>query len=295
MESYSEILNRAVNLIKSEGFAGAHSFVFLTRYAALNDDKALMRLVGNSLEVLEDMPVSPMLAYAYGEYYMAEGSEFCPPAADYILNCCEESPMLVMSLAKCASAFVREDYLERAMNMAAECALGITGSNLSELAFSGLAYLELWRVTQNADYLNAAEKSAEYIRKNFRQLFKPEEAYDLEMPSGNSAAAVLYSSLACITQKDEWTEAESDQNRFVSMLADKYPTACSFGLCALLPAEYGSNTVLCELPGEEYPKELLSLLSFYAPTTEIIVTCFSNVEIPKYYLLKNGEKQEISL
>ena len=294
MNSYSKVINTAVELIKSEGFRGAHSFVFLTRYASLAGDKELMRLVGNSLKDLDDMLPSPMLAYAYAEYFEAAGEEFCASAAEYILSSCHDEPIMIMAYAKCASAFIREDYLVKAMDIAENCAVD-SPDGLSDIAFIALGYLELYRATASEDYLKGAIKSAEYIKNNFRSLFDPKNAYDLEAPSGNSAAALLYDSLARITQKKEWIDASSEQNRFISLLADKYPTACSFGLCALLADEYGSNTIICELPGEEYPRELLSLLSYYAPTTEISVKCFAPVDKPTYYRLINGEKEEIAL
>ena len=46
----ADLLERASRLIQSEGFTGAHSFIFLTRYAALQGDRALLRTIGDSLE-----------------------------------------------------------------------------------------------------------------------------------------------------------------------------------------------------------------------------------------------------
>ena len=40
----ADLLERASRLIQSEGFTGAHSFIFLTRYAALQGDKAVRHL-----------------------------------------------------------------------------------------------------------------------------------------------------------------------------------------------------------------------------------------------------------
>lgn len=295
MECYSEVINRAVELIKSEGFTGAHSFVFLTRYAALSGDKELMKLIGNSLEQMDDMQTSPMLAYAFAEYYQASKKDFCVPAADYILSRCEDGPMTVMALAKCAYAFCSEKYLTLAIEMAEECPISFIGSGLSDIAFLALAYIELWRATASEDYLQAAMKPAKFIRENFHGLFRADEAYDLETPSGNSAVAILYDSLARITQEKEWISASAEQGRFISLLAEKYPTACSYGMISLLPSEFGSSTVMCMLPGEEYPQELLAILDFYAPTTEIIVRCFSNVNEAKFFLMKNGEATPISI
>ena len=49
------LLKNASELIQSEGFTGAHSLIFLIRYAYLSENKALMKLVGNTLEGLNGM------------------------------------------------------------------------------------------------------------------------------------------------------------------------------------------------------------------------------------------------
>ena len=43
-------LRNAAQLIRSEGFAGGYSFIFLIRWASLAGDKALLQRIGKSLE-----------------------------------------------------------------------------------------------------------------------------------------------------------------------------------------------------------------------------------------------------
>ena len=82
MLNMADLLKNAAELIQSEGFTGAHSLIFLIRYASLTDNKSLMRLTGNTLENMSDMAETASLAYAYAEYYQAE-KELEPFEKDY--------------------------------------------------------------------------------------------------------------------------------------------------------------------------------------------------------------------
>ena len=42
----ADLLKNASELIQSEGFTGAHSLIFLIRYAFLAEKKSLMKLIG---------------------------------------------------------------------------------------------------------------------------------------------------------------------------------------------------------------------------------------------------------
>ena len=130
----ADLLERASRLIQSEGFTGAHSFIFLTRYAALQGDRALLRTIGDSLEELSTLPESAALAYAYAEYFEAAKGGFCPAAAEFLLTrASEEDPMLLPALAKCSRVFENTDLLERAIDLADE---------REEDPFAALGFLE---------------------------------------------------------------------------------------------------------------------------------------------------------
>ena len=175
----ADLLDRASRLIQSEGFTGAHSFIFLTRYAALQDDKALLRLVGETLEELSTLPESATLAYAYAEYYEASRSGFCPAAAEFLLaRASRNDPMLLSALAKSARVFGSPTLLERAIDLAED-----ELEEEREDPFTALGLLELYRATQHGDYLNRASDLAVRIRRNFQQKFDPSSVYDLEQPS----------------------------------------------------------------------------------------------------------------
>ena len=262
-------IEKAVEAILSEGYAGAHTLIFLTRYAALSEDKKLMKNIGNTLEDITERP-SPMLAYACAEYYEATGAEFCASYADYILSECGD----MLSYAKCAKAFGSERYLAKA-----------EGND-------PLGYIEKYKATFNENYLNAAVEIAEQTLNSFHENFDPKDVYDLEQPSGNSRTAVLYDELSRLTEDGRWKEARDKQNKFIALLAEKYPTAATFGMCALLGDEFGSKTVICETGQKQVPKEFLSLLGVYAPTTGIVLR-FSEGAETAYYLIENGTKTVI--
>ena len=278
-------LENAVELLKSEGFAGPYSFVFLIRWATLVEDKALLQLVGNTLAELDSMPGSASLAYAYAEYYEASQASFCAPAASFLLDRCDEDDrMLLPALAKCARVFRKDALLDRALEVADDASL--------QDPFAGLGFLELYRATFHGTYLNHAVAVAEEIQPRFKELFDPSDAYDEEQPSFNSAVALLYDELARITQEKRWVQAREVQNRFVSLLSDRYPTRVSFGLCALLSDAFETKTVVCAVPEGAEPPELSALLSFYAPLTERIVVR-AKTDAAKYFLMRDGKLEEI--
>ena len=290
----SSLLQDAVEIIRSEGFIGPQSLIFLTRYAALSEDWVLMGQIGNTLEGLSTLEESASLAYAYAEYFEASGDsmpEYCRSAVDFLLpRCDEDDRMLAAAYVKCARAFGREDYLEKAVEL-----LSDDRRTAQNAAFSAIALTEMYRATFNRKYLKAAKEIADIIEKNFHSIFNPEDVYDLAQPSMNSAIAVMYDELARFTQEEKRLTLREKQNRFIAKLADKYPSKVSFGLCALLADEFESKTVVCRFQGEELPPSLLKILSFYSPVTEIIAEACDHSETGKaqYYFLKNGNLEEL--
>lgn len=285
----ADLLKNASELIQSEGFTGAHSLIFLIRYAFLAENKTLMRLVGNTLEGLSGLEESASLVYAYVEYFQAEKADFCPPAISFLIpRCREDDPMLLPALAKAANATGDERYVHLALIKADELA----EPELKDAPFAALGFLELYRLTGDGSWLDQAAGLAERIRENFRELFDPSAAYDLQQPSPNSAVALLYDELSRLTRGQQWRSAREVQNRLISLLADKYPTRVAFGLCALLADEFEAKTVVCMFPGDELPAEVRALQAYYSPLTEFI-TVPADTERTRYYLLKDGELEEL--
>ena len=285
----ADLLKNAAELIQSEGFTGAHSLIFLIRYAFLAENRSLMRLVGNTLENMSDMEESASLAYAYAEYYKAEKAEFCLPAISFLLpRCREDDPMLLPALAKAANVTGDERIITLALTKADEC----QGAELSAAPFIALGFLELYRLTGDSAWLDQAAGLGEEIRKNFQSIFHPAEAYDLQQPSPSSAVALQYDELYRMTRQENWENARSVQNRFVRLLADKYPTKVAFGLCALLADEFEAKTVVCMFPANQIPAEVKTLQAYYSPLTEFLPIP-ADTEQTRYYLLKNGGLEEL--
>lgn len=290
----ASVLRNAADLIRSEGFVGPHSLVFLIRYSNLTDDRNLLRIVGNTLEEMDSMEESACLAYAYAEYFEAcggAGCDFCLPAVEFILSRCdEEDRMLALAYVKCARAFGREEYLDKAGALLSDNTL--TARNA---AFSTLAFIEMYRATLNRSYLDAAKSMSDIIRRNFHGIFNPEDSYDISCPSMNSAIALMYDELARFTQEPARMTARKTQNAFITKLAERYPSRVTFGLCALLADEFEAKTVLCRFRGETIPKSLLSVMSFYSPLTEVIAERLAENSDGSegFYLLNNGALEEI--
>jgi len=66
-------LKDIVNIIEAEGFQGAHSLVFLIKYAYLAEDRELTALINNTMEDMSSLPESPSLLEAYREWNRATG------------------------------------------------------------------------------------------------------------------------------------------------------------------------------------------------------------------------------
>lgn len=210
-------MNTTVELIKSNGIIGAQDLIFLTRYAALAQDRHLMQLVGNSLQELT-IKATPWLVYALDEYYAATGAEFALTASKVLRPRCGE-----------------------------------------ETRMPALEWVRRYRYTLDRACLDKAIELASDIE------VVPTDVYDGEVPSVNSMIAVLFDYLGRITMEDRWLEKREKQNHFIKLLAERYPTRCAYGQCALLSDEFGWKTVRfnCELPE--------SVRKFYAPTTEFLL------------------------
>ena len=253
-------MEKTIKLLKSEGITGAQDLIFMTRYASLTDDKALMRLVGDSMQQLV-MPKSPWPTYALLEYFEATGEEFAKISAEYLLSG-EENAMV---RNKAARVLKKEEYLTKSDDP--------------------LALLELYRATYNEEYLNKAAAMGKYIRDDFAKFFNPSDVYDFIEPSSNSCIAVLFDVIARLTQEEKWLEARERQNHLIKLLAEKYPTKVSFGLCALLSDEFGYTTAVVEGEAPE------SLFGIYSPVTEIMVKPSDGDT--KVYIKKDGKLEQI--
>ena len=153
-------------------------------------------------------------------------------------------------------------------------------AQLEDYAFYGLGLLELYRADFEAWRIAAAEKLALEIQSRFadekggffktasdgEQLFvRPKEVYDGAMPSGNSAACLLFSQLARLTGKTEWQEAADKQLRFLCGACQSAPAGCAFGYLPMMEEVYGKRELVFALADEKLPDTLEAVLGHYAP------------------------------
>ncbi len=159
-------------------------------------------------------------------------------------------------------------------------------AQLDDLAFYALGLLELYRTDFEPEHIAAAQTLAQEILENFadekggffrssreaEKLFiRPKEVYDGALPSGNSAAAVLFDSLARLTGKSIWLEAGRKQQVFLCSACEKVPAGCAFGYLPILTGVYGGRELVCALDSEDLPEAFKTVLGRYAPELTVLV------------------------
>ena len=192
---------------------------------------------------------------------------------------------------------------------------------LEDYAVYALALLELYRVTFDAKYLQAAVHRTKQMVELFEDkanggyfmtaydgeqlIARPKETYDGAMPSGNSVAAMVLQTLASLTGERSWQAAADRQLSFLAGEIGEYPSASSFGVLAMMGALYPQRELVCAtsdgLPDElkdylrSHPADDLHVLLKTKDNAETLAECapFTNdYPIPEqgtmYYLCENG-------
>lgn len=192
---------------------------------------------------------------------------------------------------------------------------------LEDYAVYALALLELYRVTFDAKYLQAAIHRAKQMVELFEDkdkggyfmtaydgeqlIARPKETYDGAMPSGNSVAAMVLQTLATLTGETEWQAAADRQLSFLAGEIGEYPSASCFGVLAMMDALYPRRELVCAtsdgLPGElkdylkKHPADALYVLLKTKENAEALAECApftKDYPIPEqgvmYYLCENG-------
>lgn len=244
--------------------------------------------------------------------------------------------LMLMALSRAAWAFNDRRYLMEAKELASFMADRLYDggrlkarlcrgelrfdAQLDDCAFYALGLLELYRADFDPSHIAAAQALAEDILENFvdekggffrssgeaEKLFiRPKEIYDGAIPSGNSAAAVLFSTLARLTGKSLWLEAYDKQQAFLCSACEKVPAGCAFGYLPMLTDVYGSRELVCALDSGEFPNALKAVLSRYAPELTVLVKTPESASLlsdfapftaemrpqdgkPAYYICQNG-------
>ena len=192
---------------------------------------------------------------------------------------------------------------------------------LEDYAVYALALLELYRVTFDAKYLQAAIHRAKQMLELFEDknkggyfmtafdgeqlIARPKETYDGAMPSGNSVAAMVLQTLASLTGERSWQAAADRQLSFLAGEIGEYPSTSCFGVLAMMEALYPYRELVCAtsdgLPDELknylklHPSDDLQVLLKTKRNAETLAECApftKDYPIPEqgamYYLCENG-------
>ena len=167
-------------------------------------------------------------------------------------------------------------------------------AQLDDYAFYALGLLELYRADFKAGHIASAQALAGQLLEDFadekggffrtsrgaEKLFiRPKEVYDGALPSGNSAAALLFEELFRLTGKELWREAAEKQLGYICSACARVPAGCAFGYLAMLRYVYGGRELVCSLPSGELPESFKAVLGRYAPELTVLVKDPENAEL----------------
>ena len=167
-------------------------------------------------------------------------------------------------------------------------------AQLDDYAFYALGLLELYRADFKAGHIASAQALAGQLLEDFadekggffrtsrgaEKLFiRPKEVYDGALPSGNSAAALLFEELFRLTGKELWREAAEKQLGYICSACARVPAGCAFGYLAMLRYVYGGRELVCALPSGELPESFKAVLGRYAPELTVLVKDPENGEL----------------
>lgn len=107
---------------------------------------------------------------------------------------------------------------------------------------------------------------------------RPMEVFDGAMPSGNSAAAQLFVSLARLTGEERWRAAAEKQLEFMAGYGAEQPAGMAFALCAMMELIYPTKELVCAAVDEEEPAMLAAVRTKYAPELEVLLKTPSSAE-----------------
>ena len=167
-------------------------------------------------------------------------------------------------------------------------------AQLDDYAFYALGLLELYRADFKAGHIASAQALAGQLLEDFadekggffrtsrgaEKLFiRPKEVYDGALPSGNSAAALLFEELFRLTGKELWREAAEKQLGYICSACARVPAGCAFGYLAMLRYVYGGRELVCALPSGELSESFKAVLGRYAPELTVLVKDPENGEL----------------
>ena len=214
--------------------------------------------------------------------------------------------LMLMALSRAAKVFDSSRYYSHARTLAeflekkdgggeltaCRCrGVNSVPAQLDDYAFYALGLLELYNVSLDPAHALLAEELADKIVQDFsdenggffrtgkdseKLIKRPKELYDGAMPSGGSAAAVLFDLLRRMTGEERWREQWEKQLRFICRASGDYPAGCPFALSALMSLVYPTKELVCVA---ETPPELLDTVTGkYAPELTVLFKSPENGE-----------------
>lgn len=226
-----------------------------------------------------------------------------------IKQLCSWNGLMLMALSRAARVFSDRRYLLEARELAEFMAASFySGGRLQErlcegelrfeaqlddLAFYALGLLELYDARHDIADIERAAALAGEIAGRFKAAdggyyrtaddaeplpLRPKERFDGALPSGNSAAALLFDRLSRLTGSERWRSAAEEQLKFICGGVGEYPAGCCFGLLAALSEVYGTKELVCASADGTLPEPLRALLTRYEPALTVLLKTTENAE-----------------
>lgn len=211
--------------------------------------------------------------------------------------------LMLSALSKAYCAFGDRRYLEAADKLreflagfkGAACCIDGEFSGEASLdghCFCALALMEHYKTGFDAADLTKAKLEAECIVNNFadkagyfdssvnaeKLIIRPKSVYDNAMPSGNSAAAVVFDRMFRLSGEAKWKELRDRQLRFICGYSDSYPAGCAYALTALMGSTYNTRELVCVCE-KLIPSALYAVTEKYAPELTVLVKTADNAEM----------------
>ncbi len=159
-------------------------------------------------------------------------------------------------------------------------------ASLSDHAFVTLGLTELYAADFDPAHMEAAASLAAQLPARFasekgpyfstpadgeKLILRPVETEDSALPSGNSAALLVFDRLFALTAEEKWRETGDALADALAALSGAYPAARCTAMCALLLREHGTRETVCVLPDERLPEGLKAVRGRYAPELTVLV------------------------
>ena len=210
--------------------------------------------------------------------------------------------LMLMALSRAARVFSDRRYLLEAQELAAFLRDKLTENgrlrarlcdgelrfeaSLSDLAFYALGLTELYAADFDPAHILAAAVLAGQLPARYanekggyfstpldgeKLILRPMDTEDGAMPSGNSAALLLFDRLFALTAEETWRALGDRQADYLAALSADYPASRCTAMCALLLREHGTRETVCAAPTETPPEGLKAILGRYAPELTVLL------------------------